>query len=689
MYLDAESAHETSEGMRLDEQTELELAVFMSLQEQEHVQAQAAAAAECESESESAETVPELLSESAGSESKSEADSTDSESDSTEAASGAESVAVAAAAHAHSAAAAAAIAAAVQAESAAAAATAHAESAANAAVAQAESAATAAAAHATAAANTVAAHMEAAARSVDAALNHQAASVRGTVLSFADHLDGWWPRRPRPQQRGPHCRDPQPADGQQSRDPQPADGQQRSHQQRGPQQKGPQHRGPQQADVQQRGSRQADVQQKGPQVGLQASHSSGPASSGQASVEDSGPAVLSTPASGSARQEEEAEAAEAAEAPSPAQQIDPRASRVHSVSSDDSSFDLTEAPAAAPALPIDQFAALSLLDSDSAVPSFEDLHGPQGLDADDSPFDVHSEDHEGAASSHISIGHADVVMTDPGQVVPVIPWDATDTDQDVRHDAPRVQNPHMPDRVDFQALTQEQGLANANTSFSFTSLSDSDQQRTQQGLQDAEFDSDTPVRYLQIDASPFSASMQSESPVRYPQLHRPSYHRSTADSSHQVNQPASPRTDCREPPSPRTQMHLTALGSGAFSLQSSVSGDEAQLVGQHQAGDITLAGGSVGWPLDASTGASAVWSVEAEEAEEPVEAAASIHVHQGLLLSAVHTVARPCSLLTHCPVLSAAGPVPMLSHKALMLCFDSVQVFRWLAVCMSRLDVTY
>ena len=639
--------------MLLDEQTQLELAMFMSLQDQEHVQAQAAPAAESESESESAETVPELLSESAGSESESEADSTDFESESTEAASGAESVAMAAAAQAHSAAAAAAFqaeSAAAQAESAAAAATAHAESAASAAVAQAESAASLAAAHATAAANTVAAHMEAAARSVDAALNHQAASVRGTVLSFADHLDGWWPRGPRPLQRGPQRRGPQPADGQQ---------------------RGPQQSGPQQADVQQRGPQQADVQQRGSQGGVPASHSTAPASSGQATVEYSGPAAFSTPASDLVHQEEEeeeaeAEAAEAAEhVPSPIQETDPRASRVHSVSSDDSSFDLTEAPAAAPALPIDQFAALSLLDFDSVVPSFEDLDSSQDPDADDSPFDVHSEDHEGTASSHISIGHADVVMTDAGQVVPVIPWDATDPDQDMRHDAPRVENPHLPDPVGFQALMQEQGFANANTTFSFTSLSDSNQQRTQQGLQDAHSDSDPPVSYPQIDASPFSASIRSESPVRYPQLHRPSYLHPTADSSHQV-QPVSPRTDRVELPSPRTQMHLTALGSGAFSLQSSASGDEAQHAGEHEAGDMPLAGESGDWPVDSLTGGSAAWPLEAEEAEEPAEAAASIHVHQGLHLSAVHTIARPCSLSTHCFLPDAASPVPMLAEKACM-----------------------
>ena len=659
MFPNAGSAQETSQGMLLDEQTELELALFMSLQDQEHVQAQAPAAAESQSESESAESVPELLSES-------EAESSDTESESIEATSGAESVAMAAAAQARSAAAAAAFqaesaasAATAHAESAANAAAAHAESAANAAVAQAESAATTAAAHAAAAANTVAAHVEAAAKSVDAALNHQAASVRGTVLSFADHLDGWWPRRPR--QRGP-----------QRRGPQLAGGQQRGPQETGQQQEGPEHSGPQQAGVQQRGPQQADVQQRGPQVGVQASHSTASATIEQASAEGNGPAALSMPASDSAHQEEEASLAEAAEQmQSPAQETDLRASRVHSVSSDDSSFDLTEVPAAAPALPIDQFAALSLLDFDSVVPSFEDLDGSQDPDADDSPFDVHSEDHEGTASSHISIDHADVAMTDAGQAVPVIPWDATNTNQDLRHHFPQVQGSDLPDLAGFQASLEQPGSANANTAFSCTSLSGSNEQS---GLRVADSDSDAPVSYPQIDASPFSASMRSESPVRYPQLHKPTYH-PNAGSSHQVQQPASPGIEHVEPSSPRTQMHLTALGSGAFGCQS--SGDEAQHDGEHEAGDMT------------STGGSAVWPLEAEEVEEPAEAAASIHVHQGLHLTAVHNVARPCSNFNTVPSArcSLLHPCVLLVCAVWMSCLDPVEVSRLLTACVYSLDV--
>ena len=596
--------------MLLDEQTELELALFMSLQGHEHVQAQAPVVAESESETESAESVPKSLTESLGSESESEAESAESESGSIEAAPGAESVAMAAAAKAHSAASAAAFqaesaatAAAAQAESAATAATAHAESAATAATAHAESAATAAAAHATAAANRVAAHVEAAARSVDAALNHQAASVRGTVLSFADHLDGWWPRRPRPQQGGPQRRGPRPA----------------------------------------------GAQQRGPQVGVQAPRSTASTSDGQASVAHSGPAALSTHASGLLCQEDEAILAEAVEQmQSPAQEIDPRASTAHSVSSDDSSFDLTEAPAAAPALPIDQFAALSLLDFNTVVPSFEDVDSSQ--DPDDSPFDVHSEDQEGAPSSHINIGH-DVAMAIAGQVVPVIPWDATEADQDLCHNAPRVQSSHLTDPVGSQALMQEQGFTNANTDLSFTSLSDSNQQHTQWGLQDADAASDAPVSYPQVDASSFSASMRSESPVRYPQLHRPSYHHPTAGSTPETHQPASPRIDRGELPSPRTQMHLTALGSGAFSFQSSTSVDEAQQVGEQEAGDVPSAVGSGRATPDSLTGGSAAWLLEADE---PPEAAASIHVHQGLHLSAMHNVATHCLLMTPCPLLNAA-----------------------------------
>lgn len=577
MFPIAGCGDETAGGIPLDEQTEMELALFMSLQNQEHVWPQAPATA---SESESAESVPE-------SESESEAESAESES--TEATSGAESVvmpaaaqaesaamaaaaqaesaAVAAASHPESAAMAAsaqaesaAMAAAAQAETAATAAVAQAESAANAAVAQAESAATAAAAHATAAASTVAAHVEAAARSVDAALNHRAASVWGTVLSFADHLDGWWLRRPRPPQRGP---------------------QQEGQQQRGPQQRGLPHRGPQQAEVQQRGPQQVGVQQRGPQSDGQAAHSPAPAPGGQAMADGIGSAALSVAPSDPVHQEEEvAEVAESLEQRHrSAADATPVAMRFHSVSSDDSSFGSPAAPASA--LPIDQFAALSLLDFDSVVPNFEDT--PAVPDVDDSPFDVHSEDQEGAASSHISIGHADQAMTDAGhdagQVVPVIPWDATSADQDVRHNAEQVQD-------------------------------------------------DAPVSYPRIDTSPFSASFSgSESPVHYPEVHRPTIQQPSTDYRHQVHQPSSPR-NMGQLPSPRTQMHLSALGSGAFSCQSSVSGDEAQHIGEYDGGDMTPAGVPAGWPLDASTGGSAAWPLNVEE---PAEAAASIHVHQGQL----------------------------------------------------------
>lgn len=566
MFLVAGCGDETAEGTPLDEQTEMELALFVSLQNQEHVEAQAAAA---EAETESAESVSESESEISESEAESEAESADSEgTEATSAAAHAESAAMAAAAEAESAAMAAAaeaetaaIAAVTQAESAANAAVAQAELTANAAVAQAEAAATAAAAHATAAANTVAAHMEAAARSVDAALNHQAASVRGTVLSFADHLDGWWLRRPRPHQRAP---------------------QHGGQQHRGPQQSSLPHRGPQQAEVQQRGPQEVGVQQRRPQPGSQAAHSPAPAPGGQAMTGSSGAAALSIAASGPVHQEEEvAEVADSPEQmPSAAADAIPTAMRVHSVSSDDSSFGAPAAPA--PAVPIDQFAALSLLDFDSVVPNFEDLDGPPGLDADNSPFDVHSEDQEGAASSHISISHADQATTGTGVVVPVIPWAATNADQDVRHNAEQVQD-------------------------------------------------DAPVSYPRIDTSPFSASsLGSESPVHYPQVHRPTFHHPSTGYSHQVHQPSSPRNlDQVEQPSPRTQMHLSALGSGAFSCHSSLSKDEAHgAIGVHEDGDMTPAWGSAAWPLDV------------EEAEESAEAAASIHVHQGLHPSAVCNIAR-------------------------------------------------
>ena len=578
LFLVAGSAHENFEGAfegaPLDEETELELAVFLSLQDAAAqavgaaVEEAAAPEAESEAEAESADSESGSGTESADSESEAESAESDIESAESEIESDAESAVFAAVAQAESAA----IAAAAQAEAAAMAAATQAESAATAAAAQAEStvmataaqAESAAIAHATAAASTVAAHVEAAARSVDAALNHQAASVRGTMLSLADHLDGWWPRRPSSQQRGPG---------------------QRGFQQRGPQLASLQ-RGPWQAGIQQRGPQQAGLQQRGPQQGGQA-HSTAPASNGQSSVQADSPAPSTHESDAS--QQEEAELAEAAEQmQTGAQESAPRLSRIHSVSSDDSSFDLTEAPAATPALPIDQFAALSLLDFDSEVPHFEDLDAPQSHHTDDSPFDVHSEDHEGRASSHISTGHAGEDLIDDVQAVPDLLWDVTDGDQD----------------------------------------------------SDVQIQDDAPVTYPQISGTAFSSSLGSESPVHYPQVHRPIHRDPGADDTHQAQQPISPRVDRARSPSPRTQMHLTALGSDAFTYQSSESGDDMQHIGMHEAGDMTPAGESAAWPL------------EAEEIVEPLETAAGIHVQQGPHLPVVHlTALLRCEMLSwiYCP----------------------------------------
>lgn len=482
----AGSAHKPLEGMLLDEQTQLELALFLSLQDNQLPQAQPAAAALDATEEAQAESEPESVQlQSSGSESELGPDS-DSDSE-------AESAAIAAAAHAVSAARGAAAraetaanAAVAQAESAASSAVAQAESAATTAAVQAEPAATAAAAHATAAASTVAAHVEAAARSVDAALNQQAASVRVT----AARLSNWWTLRPRSQ----------------------------------------------------------------PQI-------SPSASGGQAMARPQSEA-LSAHDSDSAQQEE-AELAEAAkQIHSDDQSSAHGLLRRLSASSDDSSFDLTEAKAAgAPAVPVDQFAALSLLDFDAVV--------PQARDDDDSPFDVHSEDQDGVGDSHIS--HADGAVYDAGPAVPVIPWDPTDSDEELHHDSHEVQD-------------------------------------------------EAPVHYPQIHSPTFSvSSSDSESPVHYPQVHMPVSQPLDAGYTLQARQPASSGTNIAESSSPRTQMHMTALGSGAFSWQSSVSGDETQHLVVHMAGDATPAGGVV----------------PSEAAEEPVEAAASIHVHQGMHLAAV------------------------------------------------------
>ncbi|KAL3150332.1 hypothetical protein ABBQ32_000177 [Trebouxia sp. C0010 RCD-2024] len=459
----AGSAHEPLEGMLLDEQTQLELALFLSLQDNQLPQAQPSAAP--------LEATEEALSESEPESVKLGSMDSDSDCDSEDSDSEAESAAIAAATHGVSAAAraeAAANAAVNHAESAATSAVAQAESAATAAAAQAESAATAAAAHATAAANTVAAHVEAAARSVDAALNQQAASVRGT----AARLSNWLTLRPRSQ----------------------------------------------------------------PQ-------SNPPASSGQGMARPQSE-VLSVHDSDSAQQEE-AELAEAAKQIHSDDQGSPHGlPRRHSASSDDSSFDLTEPPAAAtPSVPVDQFAALSLLDFDSVM--------PQDHNDDDSPFDVHSEDQDEAGSSHIS--HADGALTDAGLAVPVIPWDPTDSDEELHHDA--------------------------------------------HGVQD-----EAPVHYPQIHSPTFSASSSdSESPVHYPQVHMPVSQHPDAGHSLQARQPASSETNLAESPSPRTQMHMTALGSGAVSWQSSAS-DEHEGIGRLAAlgGHAEMSHDSDEWELVSS-----------------------------------------------------------------------------------------
>ena len=490
-------------GSPLDEQTQLELALFLSLQDQEQADAPAtgtpsqasvsqaatsqwvasgqlsaaavAAAAAVEADAAACEAADEA----AAFEAQAQVAALEAEAAAIAAAAQAESAATTAAAQAESAA----MAAAAEIESAAIMAAAQAESSATAAAAQAESAAATAAAQAAAAATTVAAHVEAAARSVDAALNTQAASVRGTVLSFADQLEGWW------------------------------------------------------------GIRQGQQPPRG-----------SPADKGQAGVQDNSPPP-STQGPDSIQQEE-AELAEAAEQVQSNRAEEPRAavlSRIHSVASDDSSFDWTEAPSAAvpsappaaSAPPVDQFAALSLLDMDSVVPDLEE---------DDSPFAV-CEDVQGGMH-HGS--HDDEQVDDVGQEVPVIPWGA---------------------------IAAEQALLDGTD--------------------------EVPISYPQVHGSGFASSMGSESPIHYPQLHRPD-----------------PTSEDRcQPPSPKTQMHVTALGSDPFGIDS-VMTDGAEESGAHGTGNAVSAEG---------LGESSLL----QEEEEP----ASIHVQQGTPFGAFDI--RHCHVSIH------------------------------------------
>ena len=302
------------EGRPLDEQTELELALFLSLQEKEHADTVAAQTEEVGMSNASAADVPAAQ--------PSTVEDVHTDTVHTEASmadlagpmvarlfpdgvpgvSQAAEAAVAAAQQAESAASTAAAEAemaVIQAESAATTAIAHAESAAASAIAeaetaaatagaQAESAAALAAAQAAVAATAVAKHVQAAARVADAALNDQASSLRGTVLSVVDQVDRWFPSRLR----------------------------QRTHTPRAE-------------------ASSAPLAQRGQALGQEA-----PASSTDESH-------LEHQEEGDAVQQEEAELAEAAEQVQGAQggsrEGGTALSRIHSVSSDDSSFDLTEA----------------------------------------------------------------------------------------------------------------------------------------------------------------------------------------------------------------------------------------------------------------------------------------------------------------------------------------------------------
>ena len=473
------SAGEGVEGSPLDEQTQLELALFLSLQDQEQGDAPAAGTPSQAAMSQAATSQwvasGQLSAAAVAAAAAAESGTFAYEAQAEAAALEAEAAPTAAAAHAESAA----TTAAAEIESAALAAASEIESGTVMAAAQAESAATAAA-------TKVAARVEAAARSVDAALNTQAASVRGTVLSFADQWEGWW--RTRQGQQPP--------------------------------------RGPLAA----RG--QAEVQ------------GDSPAPSTQDSVQQE-------EAESDSVWQEEAELGEAAEQLLSNRAEEPRAAvlpRIHSVSSDDSSFEWTvapnavaaSAPSAGSAPPVDQFAALSLLDVDRLVP---DLGG------NDSPFAVCQDVQTGMPPA----GHADQQNVD----VPVIPWD---------------ENAHS---------------------------------QTLHGSTDA-----VPISYPQVHGSGFASStMRSESPIHYPQVHRPI---STSGDRHQST---SLGTHSPQPASPRTQMHVTALGSDLFGIDSIMT-NGADENGAHETGNAV--------PAEDFRD-----SRHLQEEEEPVEAPASIHIQQG------------------------------------------------------------
>jgi len=261
------------------------------------------------------------------------------------------------------------------------------------------------------------------------------------------------------------------------------------------------------------------------------------------------------------------------------------AARMHSFSSDDSSFDFTEAPSAPqlrgiPALPTEQFAALSLLDADNALPG--------------SSFPL----------AEASVSHLDMLDS----TVEYLPEEESDSPFFASNESPFVIDSEKADPAAAGAagpsyVSEEAGANDATWCRVFNTA-------VTAGVDSAAAvgDQHVPISYPQVDRSNLTSSSEGpSSPIHYPSVERP-----TLNPAAEEFTPAGLVHDPSDPPTPRTQMHNMALGSDLFNGHSFMTANEA---GESE--DVL------------SDVPPSEWHVPADEG---VGGPASIHVHPG----------RPC-----------------------------------------------
>ena len=282
-------------------------------------------------------------------------------------------------------------------------------------------------------------------------------------------------------------------------------------------------------------------------------------------------------------------------------QLDPVAAaafpRMHSFSSDNSSFDFTEAPTAPnlmemPVAASGQFAALSLLHADNATP------GPSHPQAE----------------VQASVSCLDSL--DSG--IEYLPEEESDSPFFVGGDSPFVVNGPAAEAATAVAAGSSHVSGAEDVAADGTSVPVASWGSVPIYTGPTSGDQNLPLLYPQVDRSNLSCEGPS-SPIHYPRVEHPTSNPAGQDSSTAraaTNPFATQFTAARavtnpsEPATPRTQLHTAALGTDVFNGHSFMTGNE----------DPELEG-------TVSVAASRDWSEPAIESD--AVGPASIHVHQG------------------------------------------------------------